>query len=320
MLIKELFGSVLFGSSKYRMITTFSLLGHLAVLGVGIGLLWAFPIGPKVEDMVYKMMPLFVIIGLNLISESIGTIAIAWTVLKACPEKVKPNQIPWKLFVNFGGLFMYSFIEEFILFLKITINRTIFRLLGTFLVPICMSKISEKRFKVNFFHQMDMILPIMVLEDLGIFQARRRTVDYLSGTWGKHPEPRISAGRVLGPILLPLTFLGIIPGIIIAVKLDMMDLLKAIITLLYVVIVGTQFLQATTQRLYSFAAFRYTEYGKNDFWVSEDIAPRAYVGSKKVASKEEADKPEDGKRHSDRPHLQQGPLVSDLSSIAVGNL
>lgn len=135
---------------------------------------------------------------------------------------------------------------------------------------------------------MDMTTTMMLLEDVGFRKGRERAINYYVEKWGWEPSRSVRVDTLFARGATLLT-LGVITPLIVIGRVHKDPIMVAWgFTISACLFTSIQLLRPLAANVYSLAAYRYTELGKNDIWTRfPGLAPSAYKG--KMSDDEEED-------------------------------
>jgi hypothetical protein len=120
-----------------------------------------------------------------------------------------------------------------------------------------------------------LVVPVLVVEDVGPLEAVQRSAQLLKKTWGEQIVGNLSIGLVFGLIGL-LVFLGGLPLIILAVGTDSVAVIGLAVLLFVLALVTVGVLSSTLSGIYSAAVYRYAAEGNVSGHFDADLVQSAF--------------------------------------------
>lgn len=120
-----------------------------------------------------------------------------------------------------------------------------------------------------------LVVPVLVVEDIGPIEAVKRSAQLLKKTWGEQLVGEFSIGLVFFLIGLGTFLLGV-PIIIVAITAGSAILIGLVVMLLVLVWVALGVLSATLSGIYSAAVYRYAVRGETGAYFGEDLVQSTF--------------------------------------------
>ena len=120
-----------------------------------------------------------------------------------------------------------------------------------------------------------LVVPVLVLEDVGPLEAVKRSVSLLKRTWGEQIAGNFSIGLVFG-LLTVLVFIIGIPLIFLTVTTGSVVLIALAAVLFVLVLVSVGLINSTLSGIYVAAVYRYAAEGEAGGFFSEELVREAF--------------------------------------------
>ena len=120
-----------------------------------------------------------------------------------------------------------------------------------------------------------LVIPILVLEDVGPIEAVKRSANLLKETWGE----QIAGNFGLGVIFAPLTILVIVTGglgIFVAIVSESVAFIAAVAVMLALALVFLGLINSTLSGIYTAAVYHYAAGGEVSGFFSEEMVRGAF--------------------------------------------
>ncbi len=119
-------------------------------------------------------------------------------------------------------------------------------------------------------------VPVLVVEDVGPFEAVKRSAELLKKTWGEQIAGNLSIGLISGLISLGLFIGTLVPGIVLSVVLNnwLVMIPAALILILGLMILGL--LGSTLNGIYAAAVYRYAAEGETGGYFTPEVVQGAF--------------------------------------------
>ena len=120
-----------------------------------------------------------------------------------------------------------------------------------------------------------LVVPVLVVEDVGPIDAVKRSAGLLKKTWGEQFVGNFSIGMIFFIIGLLVCLLGM-PIIVVAAMADSIIITGLVIVLFVLVLVTLGLLNATLSGIYSAAVYRYAMAGDTSGYFDEELVQNAF--------------------------------------------
>lgn len=120
-----------------------------------------------------------------------------------------------------------------------------------------------------------LVVPILVIENVGPVEAIRRSTALLKKTWGEQIVGNIGIGAVFGLIIFLVIVLGI-PLIVFAAATQSAAIIIAAIVLLVLVVIGLGLISSALNGIYIAAVYQYASTGDGGTYFGEDQIRNAF--------------------------------------------
>ena len=120
-----------------------------------------------------------------------------------------------------------------------------------------------------------LVVPVLVVEDVGPIDAVKRSAGLLKKTWGEQFVGNFSIGMIFFIIGLLVCLLGM-PIIVVVAMADSIIITGLVIVLFVLVLVTLGLLNATLSGIYSAAVYRYAMAGDTSGYFDEELVQNAF--------------------------------------------
>jgi len=120
-----------------------------------------------------------------------------------------------------------------------------------------------------------LVVPVLVVEDVGPIDAVKRSAGLLKKTWGEQFVGNFSIGMIFFILGLLVCLLGM-PIIVVAAMADSIIITGLVIVLFVLVLVTLGVLNATLSGIYSAAVYRYAMAGDTSGYFDEELVQNAF--------------------------------------------
>lgn len=121
-----------------------------------------------------------------------------------------------------------------------------------------------------------LVVPVLVVEETGPFEAIKRSALLLKKTWGEQIVGNLSIGVFFGVLSLAVILLIVVPSIYLMVALDNLTILIAMGFLLVVVLVLIGLVSSTLSGIYAAAVYRYAAEGETGGYFQPELVQDAF--------------------------------------------
>jgi hypothetical protein len=120
-----------------------------------------------------------------------------------------------------------------------------------------------------------LVVPVLVMEDVGPVEAVKRSVELLKETWGEQIAGNFSIGLVFGLLSLLAMFVGV-PLIVLAVTSESVALIVLAVLVLVLVLVFMGLINSTLSGIYTAAVYQYAVTGETGGYFRQDMVQNAF--------------------------------------------
>lgn len=120
-----------------------------------------------------------------------------------------------------------------------------------------------------------LVVPVLVVENIGPVEAIKRSAALLRKTWGEQLIGNFSIGLVFGLLAL-LVILVSVPLYIVAASADSVALILALVLVDVVALVGLSLVSSALNGIYQAAVYRYAANGEASMYFSDDLIQGAF--------------------------------------------
>lgn len=120
-----------------------------------------------------------------------------------------------------------------------------------------------------------LVVPVLVMEDVGPVEGIKRSVELLKRTWGEQIVGDVSIGLIFGLLSLFEIVLGI-PLILLAVNLESVALIVGVIVVETVIMLFLGLMNSTLSGIYTAAVYQYAVTGETGGYLSPEMVQGAF--------------------------------------------
>ncbi len=120
-----------------------------------------------------------------------------------------------------------------------------------------------------------LVVPVLVMEDVGPVDAIKRSVELLKSTWGEQIVGNFGVGVVFG-LLSFLVILASVPLIILAVSAESLALIVLVVVVLALALVFIGLINSTLSGIYTAAVYQYAVTGETSSYFRQDLVQNAF--------------------------------------------
>ncbi len=120
-----------------------------------------------------------------------------------------------------------------------------------------------------------LVVPVLVVENVGPLEAVKRSGSLLKETWGEQIAGNLSVGVIFGLITFGVILLGI-PLVILAVLSGSVALVVTAVALVIVLIMAVSLVSSTLSGIYTAAVYRYATTGDTGGYFDADMVKGAF--------------------------------------------
>ncbi|MFQ5855563.1 MAG: DUF6159 family protein [Anaerolineae bacterium] len=120
-----------------------------------------------------------------------------------------------------------------------------------------------------------LVVPVLVVEDLGPVDAIRRSVELLKRTWGEQIAGNLSIGLIFGLLTLVVVLVGV-PVIVLAAMSKSVILIVLAILILVLALVFLGLINSALSGIYTAAVYQYAVTGEAGGYFREDLVQNAF--------------------------------------------
>jgi hypothetical protein len=120
-----------------------------------------------------------------------------------------------------------------------------------------------------------LVVPVLVLEDVGPIEAVKRSANLLKKTWGEQIVGNFGMG-VIFTLLALMVFLASVPVMIVAISIESVMLIIATVAFFVLTLVFLGLINSTLKGIYVAAVYRYAAEGEASGFFSEEMVREAF--------------------------------------------
>ncbi len=120
-----------------------------------------------------------------------------------------------------------------------------------------------------------LVVPVLVVEEVGPIEAVKRSGQLLKQTWGEQIVGNFGIGAIFGLAIVGVLLVGV-PVAILAAMTNSMLLLGLVIVLVVMTIVALVLIQSTLSSIYTAAVYTYATEGNTGGYFREDLVQGAF--------------------------------------------
>ena len=120
-----------------------------------------------------------------------------------------------------------------------------------------------------------LVVPVLVVEDIGPVEAIKRSVDLLKRTWGEQIAGNFSIGLVFGLLSLLVVLLGV-PAIALVAMSESVALVVLAVLALVLALVFMGLINSTLSGIYTAAVYQYAVTGETGSYFRQDLVQHAF--------------------------------------------
>ncbi len=121
-----------------------------------------------------------------------------------------------------------------------------------------------------------LVVPVLVMEEVGPIEAIKRSASLLKKTWGEQVVGNLSIGLIFGLLTFVVILAGII-GAAIAISIDVIALAVVIGIITVLLVLGLSLISATLSGIYLAAVYQYATVGESNQFFSPDLIEGAFT-------------------------------------------
>lgn len=121
-----------------------------------------------------------------------------------------------------------------------------------------------------------LVIPVLVVEDIGPMEAVKRSAGLLRQTWGEQIVGNFGIGAVFGLLALVLVFLIFMPLLVLGISLNAGALIALAFGVLILGMIGLGLLSSALSGIYQAAVYRYTVDGHAGEFFDADLIQGAF--------------------------------------------
>ncbi len=122
-----------------------------------------------------------------------------------------------------------------------------------------------------------LVVPVLIVEDVGPIEAIRRSAKLLKRTWGEQLVGNLSIDLIFGLGAVLLIIFITAPFIFLAVNFETPAVLYPMIPLLVLVVLATSLISSTLSGIYAAAVYRYAAQGDPGGMFTEELVQSAFL-------------------------------------------
>ncbi len=120
-----------------------------------------------------------------------------------------------------------------------------------------------------------LVVPVLVMEEIGPVDALKRSVELLKRTWGDQIVGNFGVGIVFG-LLSFLVILAGVPLIILAINAESVALIVLVVVVLVLALVFIALINSTLSGIYTAAVYQYAMTGETGSYFRQDLVQNAF--------------------------------------------
>lgn len=120
-----------------------------------------------------------------------------------------------------------------------------------------------------------LVVPVLVVEDVGPMDAIRRSVELLKRTWGEQIAGNLSIGLIFGLLTFAVVLLGV-PVIVLAAMSKSVVLIVLAILILVLALVFLGLINSALSGIYTAAVYQYAVTGETAGYFRQDLVQNAF--------------------------------------------
>ncbi len=120
-----------------------------------------------------------------------------------------------------------------------------------------------------------LVVPVLVVENVGPIDAVKRSAGLLKQTWGEQIAGNLSVGLIFGLIIFGVILLGI-PLVILAVMSGSTALIVTAVAVIVLLVMGISLVSSTLSGIYTAAVYRYATTGDTGGYFNPDMVKDAF--------------------------------------------
>lgn len=120
-----------------------------------------------------------------------------------------------------------------------------------------------------------LVVPVLVVEDVGPLDAVKRSANLLKQTWGEQIAGNLSVGFIFGLITFGVILLGI-PVVILAVMSGSVALIVTAVAVIILLIMAISLVSSTLSGIYTAAVYRFATTGDTSGYFDADMVKGAF--------------------------------------------
>ncbi|MCP4418536.1 MAG: hypothetical protein GY805_18105, partial [Chloroflexi bacterium] len=120
-----------------------------------------------------------------------------------------------------------------------------------------------------------LVVPVLVVEDVGPLDAVKRSASLLRETWGEQIAGNLSVGLIFGIISFLVIIVGV-PLVFVAVATGSVALIVTAVALIVLLLMGISLVSSTLSGIYTAAVYRYATTGDTDGYFEDEMVQAAF--------------------------------------------
>jgi hypothetical protein len=121
-----------------------------------------------------------------------------------------------------------------------------------------------------------LVVPVLVVEDVGPFEAVKRSAQLLKRTWGEQIVGNLSIGVFFGALTIAVFFLLIAPSVYLMIALENPAIMIVMGFLLVAVLVLIGLISSTLSGIYAAAVYRFAAEGETGGYFQPELVQNAF--------------------------------------------
>ncbi|UCF60063.1 MAG: hypothetical protein JSV37_09860 [Anaerolineaceae bacterium] len=121
-----------------------------------------------------------------------------------------------------------------------------------------------------------LVVPVLVVEDVGPFEAVKRSAQLLKRTWGEQIVGNLSIGVFFGALTIAVIFLIIAPSVYLMIALENPAIMIVMGFLLVALLVLISLISSTLSGIYAAAVYRFAAEGETGGYFEPELVQNAF--------------------------------------------
>jgi hypothetical protein len=125
-----------------------------------------------------------------------------------------------------------------------------------------------------------LVVPILAVEDVGPFEAIKRSVQLLKKTWGEQIAGNLGMGAFFGLLTFVILLVGIPLSVFTAITTESIWLTAAVAILFIFILIITGLISSTLSGVYTAAVYQYAVDGRSDGFFEPEMVKNAFKATR----------------------------------------